>query len=74
MSPESAVGVAVVRWLLDRTVMVAISGLAVVDGAFGRWDPVVSGFAAMVGCSWLMREPWWWLDVVLSIWGGLWNE
>jgi hypothetical protein len=63
-----------VRWLLGRIVMAAMSGLAVVDCTFGKWDPVIFGFAAMVGCSWLMREPWRQLDAVLLTWGGLWNE
>ncbi len=57
MDSESVTGVGVVRWLLGRTVMAAMSALAVVDSAFGRWDMVIFGFAAMVGYSWLMREP-----------------
>jgi hypothetical protein len=44
-------------------------------GSLGvREGLVISGFAAIVGCSWLMRESWWRLDAVLSIWGGLWSE
>jgi hypothetical protein len=53
---ESMAGVAVERWLLGRTVMVAMSNLAVVDDMFGRRDLVISGSAAMVGCSWLIRN------------------
>jgi len=47
-----------VRLLLGRTVIAAMSNLAMVDVVFGRRDMVISGSAAMVGCSWLMREPW----------------
>jgi hypothetical protein len=55
---KSAAGVAIVRLLLGRTVIAAMSNLAMVDVVFGRRDMVISGSAAMVGCSWLMREPW----------------
>jgi hypothetical protein len=66
--------VGVVRWLLGRIVVAAMSGLVVVDGTFGRRDPMISRTAAKVGYAWLMRELWRRLDVVLLIWGGLWNE
>jgi hypothetical protein len=53
------------RWVLNRRlgllgkiVMAAMSGLVFVDGAFGRWDLVISRSEAMVGCSWLRKEPW----------------
>ncbi len=35
---ELAAGVAVVRWLLGRIVMAAMSGLAAVDRTFGKYE------------------------------------